>query len=283
MKITTRRQFSSDDIQAFSADAKIGLLATVDADGHPHITLITTLSARNDRELVFGQFCEGASKENVRQRPRVAFAVVDRQRRMWRGTATWKREARSGPEYDAYNQKPLFRYNAYFGIHTVHYLDLEEVEGPVALSVPRLVLGVAHAAVVRPLAKRSERERVLRPWAQELFDRMDALKFLAYRGSDGWPRLLPAVPCLAVGSSRLVMDHGEWGTELCSLPNGAPVGVLALSMKMESVLAQGALFPRCGLPGLRHGLVTITQVYNSMPPQQGLIYPRTPLRAVEVF
>jgi hypothetical protein len=275
-----RSAFTPGDQAAFAVDAKIGLLATLDPDRQPHVTLITSLAARTPTELMWGQFCEGASKDNLRARPQAAFLVLDQQKRAWRGTATWTREARSGEDHLEYNRKPLFRYNAYFGIHTVHYMQLREVEGPTPVSVPRLVAGWVHARGVAALARRREPERVMRPWAEGMFNRPDVLKFLAYRGQDGWPRLVPALPCASAGSGRLVLGRGAHdGDEVASLPNGAPVAVFALSLKLESVLVQGPLIPGRGLPGLRHGVVTITQVYNSMPPQQGLVYPRGPLEA----
>jgi len=279
----TRTAFTPEDQAAFAVDAKIGLLATLDPDGQPHVTLITSLAARTPTELMWGQFCEGASKDNLRARPQAAFLVLDQQKRAWRGTATWTHGARSGEDHLEYNRKPLFRYNAYFGIHTVHYMALREVEGPAPVSVPRLVAGVVHARAVAPLCGKRERERVLRPWAQAMFDRPDVLKFLAYRGADGWPRLVPAIPCAAAGSGCLVLARGAWGDELAALPNGAPVAVFALSLKLESVLVQGSLLANRGLPLARHGVVSITQVYNSMPPQQGLVYPQAPLEAVREF
>jgi len=43
------------------------------------------------------------------------------------GKVRWTHEVRAGEDYELYNHKPMFRYNAYFGIHTVHYLDLVEL------------------------------------------------------------------------------------------------------------------------------------------------------------
>ena len=31
---------------------------------------------------------------------------------------------KTGADFEWYNNIPMFRYNAYFGIHTVHYMDL---------------------------------------------------------------------------------------------------------------------------------------------------------------
>ena len=63
MKI--KHEFNQSDIQAFEPENKIGILATVNEQNQAHITMITTLQARNSKELVWGQFSEGISKVNI--------------------------------------------------------------------------------------------------------------------------------------------------------------------------------------------------------------------------
>ena len=47
---------------------------------------------------------------------------------------------KEGPEYERYNEIPMFRYNTYFGINTVHYLDLIETSASRELPMPQIVL-----------------------------------------------------------------------------------------------------------------------------------------------
>ena len=62
-------------------------------------------------------------------------------RYVWRGKAQFSHTATSGPEYENYNHLPMFRYNAYFGVHTVYYLNLVELVGREKL--PMLTVGFA--------------------------------------------------------------------------------------------------------------------------------------------
>jgi len=267
----TAPQLDAAAIQAFGSDSKIGLLATVDPGGLPHVSLITTLQAADPARLTFGQFCEGASKRNVRRDPRAAFVVMGLDRHLWRGTACWTGAASEGPEFEAYNRKPLFRYNSYFGIHTVHFLDLRSVGPREALSLPRIAAGGLAATAARPvLARRGLAEAPLHPWACGLANRLDSLKFVSWVGADGYPRLVPAVPADAADPGRLVLVATAYGRELAEAPVGGPVAVFILSLKMESVLVGGRLSPwRAGL-----ATVEIDRVYNSMPPKQGPVWPR---------
>ena len=118
MTKTKLATFSADDIQALQPAMKIGLLATVNPEGLPHLTLLASLRANTPTQLTFGQFIEGTSKGFLRQNPRAGFLVMTLDKNLWRGKATFTHTARQGPEFDLYNNQPMFRYNAYFGVHT---------------------------------------------------------------------------------------------------------------------------------------------------------------------
>jgi hypothetical protein len=79
--------------------------------------MISTLKASSATQLSFGQFMEGRSKAYLRQNPKAGWLVMTLDRQIWRGSASFTHTARSGADYDFYNNSPLFRYNAYFGIH----------------------------------------------------------------------------------------------------------------------------------------------------------------------
>jgi hypothetical protein len=115
--------FSAADLQSFAVPMKIGLLATVNPQGLPHLTLISTLQGSAPQTVTWGQFTEGLSKRHVRQNPRTGFMIMTLDKRLWRGKATWTRVAKTGPEFEMYNNQPMFRYNSYFGIHSVYHGD----------------------------------------------------------------------------------------------------------------------------------------------------------------
>ena len=55
-------RFAEDEMKHFEPEAKVGLIATVNPEGLPHITLITALQAKTPTELIWGQFSEGKAK-----------------------------------------------------------------------------------------------------------------------------------------------------------------------------------------------------------------------------
>ena len=268
---------SKADIQAFEPEAKIGLLATVGAEGHPHLSLITTLQAKTAIELTWGQFCEGESKKNVRHNPNTAYVVMNADKRVWRGMARWTHEEKSGEDYERYNQLPMFRYNSYFGIHTVHYMDLVGALPAESLSVPAVAAGAVYAKAARRLARSGRGGAVINAWSVDHVNKLDTLKFLAYVREDGFPWVIPVVPAATADSRRIVFAHTAFRKELEVVPDGATVAIFALNMQMESVLLRGTYGgTRAGL-----GIVDIDWVYNSMPPQPGQIYPRQPVKPVQ--
>jgi hypothetical protein len=275
--------FSDADILALKPAMKVGVLATVDPQGLPHLTMISTLMACGASEVAWGQFMEGQSKAFVRQNPRTAFLIMTLDRQIWRGKADFQRTAAAGPEYDFYNNTPLFRYNAYFGVHTVFYMSLLAHTGRLALPMNRVAFAAVQTLLARSLSPRREAKAVLNPWTCGFFNKIDNLKFLSYVGADGYPVIIPAIQAQALDRQRIVFSLGAFGGELAQIPAGAPLAVFGLALSMEDVLVRGTFQGVRRMCGVRCGVVEVDWVYNSMPPVPGQIYPPLELKPVREF
>lgn len=272
-----------DDIKAFEPEAKIGLLATINPEGRPHLTLITSIRAKTTNKLMWGQFTVGLSKIHVQNNPKTAFLVLTMDKRLWRGKARWTHLAREGEDYQLYNNQPMFRYNAYFGINTVHYMDLVETKGQEKLPMARLMVSSILTKIARSSRLNALETQVLKPWAQNLFNNLGNLKFLAHMDDDGYPTIIPLIQCQAADSRTLIFSPIAYSAELVRLTPGRPAAIFGLTMKMEDVLVRGTFigFERRSL--IKVGRLDIDWVYNSMPPKQGQIYPRQELRPIKDF
>ncbi|MDP8223147.1 MAG: hypothetical protein P9L99_07300 [Candidatus Lernaella stagnicola] len=281
--MTVHTSFSPEEIKTFEPVEKVGLLATINAEGEPHVSLITTLQAKTPTEVIWGQFTEGLSKRHVLDNPHTAFLILTLDRQLWRGRALYRRFAKEGEDYTMMNEKPMFRYNTYFGIHTVHYMDLVDHTGRAALPLARIVPASILTRLAKSGAKTSAADRILNPWSEALINRLDALKFLVAVGDDGFPWIVPLLQCQAADSRRLAFSTFAYNDELKQLKPGATVTVLSLTMQMESVLTRGVFrgFDRHRLVEL--GTIDIDWVYNSMPPKMGQIYPPVPVETVVDF
>src|SRR5512147_3053757 len=94
------KAFSEEEMQAFEPAMKIGLLATINPQGQPHLTLISSLKAGSLATVTFGQFIEGLSKQYVRENPNTAFLIMTLDRQLWRGKARWTHAETSGSDFD---------------------------------------------------------------------------------------------------------------------------------------------------------------------------------------
>ncbi|MDO9514545.1 MAG: pyridoxamine 5'-phosphate oxidase family protein [Syntrophales bacterium] len=276
-------RFDIHDMKEFEPEAKVGLIATINPEGLPHITLITALQAKTPSQIIWAQFSEGMSKKNVRANPRTAFLIMTLDKALWRGKATWKSSAREGEDYEMFNGKPMFRYNSYFGIHTVHYMDLVETYGREGLPLAHIAAASLLTMAARSGARTGAESPILKPWGEALFNGLSSLKFIAWVGEDGFPNLTPLLQCRASDSRRLVFSTAAYGRELKAIKEGSPVAVFGLTMDMEDILIRGIFTGFGRYRGIRLGAIDIGWVYNSMPPTPGQIYPEVKVERVVSF
>jgi hypothetical protein len=276
-------EFSSTDIQALEPVMKVGLLATVNAQGLPHLTLISSLQASTPTQVVWGQFTEGLSKEFIRQNPKAGFLVMTLDRQLWRGKGTFTHTAQQGPEFERFNNTPMFRYNAYFGVHTVYYLDLVAHSGQQALPMGQIVMAAVRTLMARALSRKLHTTGALNAWTQGLMNKLDNLKFLAYVGPDGYPEIVPVIQAQAADPNHVIFSTGAYGPELKAIPDQATLAIYALSLDMETALLRGQFLGISRTGAIRCGSVRVDWVYNPMPPTPQQVYPQVALEAVTTF
>lgn len=281
--MNTLTQFSADDIQRLQPSMKVGLLATVNPQGLPHLTLISTLMASSPQTVVWGQFMEGNSKAHVRTNPKTGFLIMTLDKHIWRGRANFTHTAREGKDYDFYNNTPLFRYNAYFGVHTVYYMDLVAHSGRQPLPMNQIIFAAVQTLLARSLPARRSVLPVLNPWTQAFFNKLDNLKFLSYIAADGYPVIIPLIQAQARDRQHLIFSTAVYGDELRAIPPASPVCVFDMALSMEDVLVRGTFEGIRSVAGLACGTVKVDWVYNSMPPKPVQIYPEVELQAVREF
>jgi len=251
-------------VKMMDCDSKVGVLATKDESGYPHLSFISSVQALNEQSLTFGQFSAGLSKRFILDQPRVGFLVLSADKRYLSGNATYTHNANTGREFDLYNNKPLFRYNSYMGFYRIFYLNLERISALKPLPMGAIVFGAILSRVKALFCKKNERN-ALPLVGQQLFSQLDSLKFLCYYDASGEAVLLPVVQATSAGSDRIALCGVPFGRELKKIPDGAKASILCLNLKMESVLVKGMY---------HDGLLEIERVYNSMPPKMEYVYPR---------
>jgi hypothetical protein len=277
------KEFSAQDIQDLLPAMKVGILGTVTPEGLPHLTLITTLMASDANTVVWGQFMEGMSKKHVQKNPKTGFMIMSLAKDFWRGKADYLNTSKSGKDYEFYNNTPLFRYNAYFGVHIVHYMKLIAQTGKHPLPMGKIIPAAIMTMVVKALLPKKAGAQVLNRWSKAFFDKIDNLKFLGYVGADGYPVIIPLIQAQSLDAEHMVFSFGAFGDELERIPAYTPVALFGMALTMEDVLVRGTYQGSKRVLGMKCGVVQLDYAYNPMPPKPLQIYPEVPLEAVQEF
>lgn len=275
--------FSDADMVAFQPTIKIGLIATINEQGLPHLSLISSLQANGPTQLIWGQFTEGLCKRFVRQNPKTGFLIMTLAREFWCGRADFTHTASQGPEFDMYNNTPMFRYNAYFGVHTVYFMDLVSQTGRQRLPMAKIVRAALQTAIGRLGTHKLAARPVLNLWTRQLLNKIDNLKFLAYVGADGYPVIVPVIQAQAAGRQHVIFALAAFRPELLQIPTGASLALLGMTLEMEDVLLRGRFEGIRRVGGVNCGVLEVDWVYNPMPPKPQQIYPEVSVKPVRVF
>ncbi len=259
------KKFNEQTIQLLKNDSKIGILMTSDAEHFPHLTLISSIQALGDSKLTWGQHCVGLSKKFIIDRPDCAFMALNADYQYVSGRARFDHIEKTGEVFDEYNNKPLYRYNSYFGFHTIFFMNLLEVTDIKNLQVPKIAVG-ALMSRVKALFVSQSGKKALNLCAKGLFSQLDGLKFLGYFTEDGKPEIIPVIQAGPAGTDRIAFCGFPFGSEVEKIPEKSKVAVFAVNLKLQSVLIKGTY--------TKKGVVDIERVYNSMPPKMEYIYPR---------
>jgi len=271
---------SEEDYAKMSSDGKIGLVATIDDEGCPHITFLSSLQPNGQDRVTVGQFCEGLSKKFFKERKKIGFLIFSAQMEIWSGRAEYEKTETTGPEFDMYNNKPLFRYNSYFGIGKVHYFKIVSLSDKTVLKMGNIIQGALKTRLVAPFHGKSEK-KALNPIASALFQQIGGLKFISYVDKDGYPVIVPIIQAANAGTDRIVFSSSPFKKEILAIPEHSKAAILFVNLGMESVLAKGTFTKMSGL--IKHGQLNIERVYNSMPPFAGYVYPKVPIQKVTEF
>jgi hypothetical protein len=233
--------------------------------------------------MVWGQFAEGLSKDNILQNPKTGWLILSLDKFCWRGKAVFTHTSTSGPEFDFFNNTPLFRYNSYFGIHRVYYMDLLEQTGKLALPMGSIISAEIKSIIARTISPAKSKLLILNQWTKTLIDKLDNLKFLSYIAEDGYPVIIPVIQAQTNGSDRILFSAGAFGEDIARIPPGASLAFFCMSFAMEDVVVRGTFQGLKRKAGFLCGEMDIEWVYSPMPPVAGQVYPPTEISPVMEF
>ena len=281
--LSFRKEFDENNQKAFGNGKKTGLLCTVAPDGYPHISLISSISVKNKKTLMWGQFSQGLSKEYIKDNAKTGFLVVSPDRFWWTGKALYTGSTVKGEDFNSFIESPLFCSNSSDGFGTVHYEDLFDVSAGEKLPSFKISFGFflsgriknsvqKNVAFLKPAHEQGDSKiEKMPPYGIKLACTPKSLKFAAYIDTNGYPRIYPCMQGLAADANRMVFSSVPYGDLLKQIPQGAKTAVFLANQEQENLLLQGRWFNTVKGDRLKNSLLEIDKVYNSMLPASGYI------------
>ncbi len=239
-------------------------LATLDAEGIPNVVPITSLEAADESTIIFGELMIWKTRRNLESNPRVCIAVMTPSLRGWVIQGDFQEFQRSGPYVDRIMSGDFFRYNAYSGIRSAGVIRARRVVREFAMSRGGVLLAVARARWAARWRRRPGEGAAMPPPVREKFARLQAAKFLAYLGPDGYPDIVPALSLTPAGDRALVFAGSAAGLE-----RRAAVAAAVLSAEPVAYQVKGRfLGMERGVAG-SVGAIEVLEVYSGSPPLPG--------------
>ena len=259
----------------------VKLIGTVDDHDYPHITLLICTKAVSPKVIKWGQFTQGRSKRNILKNPRQCafFMSASIPYKFIQVKMDLDRVSVEGDDAADLNAQDLLRYNTYIRIEKVYFNKIHSCSPIRPLSLLGIIKGIiVNAFGIGGLHSDKKDER-LPLFGKKLFKDPISPKFIGYVDiDDGYPVILPCLQARQVDRNVIAFPYTQFKPELEKLKKGQKLAFFGLSMELTSILVKGTLIDWKKSRGVRYAFVNIEEVYNSMPPVAGVIYPELETR-----
>ncbi len=266
--IQTTPRIADEDIPKFRPELMVKLLATIDEQQHPNLVLIISLEARDNETVMFGEFITGKSKRNLELNSKCATAFMTLANEFWAIKGDFTDWAYEGPDYEYYNEKPLFKNNAYTGIARVAHINVKEVFSKRNVKLQRPLLRVLKG--FKKETAPSGSTEILPAMVDKIFRGPSNLKYLAFVDADGYPLIIPTMHLLPAEGSRLIFTPADYKEDIDRIKVGT--FVTTYTLYIEELLSYQVKGTYQGLQTYQDtevGVINIEEVYCTMPPKAG--------------
>ena len=277
-------KFSKDGMELSDLDVGLKLLATIDPRGWPHITMISFNRAKTPEQVVWGEFTVGTSKRNVLQNPKQGAFYMNAVMpfKFLQAKITFDHRVKGGEDCDHFSRGQMLRYNTYMNVEKAYYNFVKAVTLVMDLEVLAIAKGLILNLFAKRKAKDSNAENKMPLLGYDLYNNPFNPKFISFLDpDDGYPLIVPCFQIRAPDRSKLIFPYSQFKEDLEKLKEGAHVStfaVIADEIELINLVIQGTFSGTQKFGGVKCGIIEIDEVYNSMPPVAGVIYPKLKTR-----
>ncbi|MHA1265036.1 MAG: hypothetical protein ACTSRS_07340 [Candidatus Helarchaeota archaeon] len=274
-------KFSEDAYNLSQIEIAAKFVATIDKRGWPHITFIAANRAKTPTQVVWGQFTEGTSKQNVLRNPKQGILMMTAEMpfQFIQVKVDFDYLTHEGEDIEKFSRMEFIRYNTYLNIHTVYYNIVKAVTPVRNLSILGILRGILANIIGGGGPKAKDPTTKLPSVAFQLFNAKIGPKFISYVDpTDSYPVIIPCFQLRAPDRSRLAFTLSQFKEDLLHIPPEAPVAAFAMNFETISNHVNGIFTGFQKSRGITYGIIEIEEVYNSMPPLAGVVYPQIQTR-----
>ena len=253
------------------------LIATIDEDEGLRITMIANNRAINNEFVKWGQFTEGISKKNILKNPKQAilFMTAEMPFNFLQIKADYDYCSTEAVDAEEFNQTDLMRYNVYMRVYKTYFNKIKEAGKIRNISLLGIIKGIIVNLFGKRKFKTGKIEERLPKFGMKLFNGPIFPKFIAYIDpKDGYPIIIPCFQARAIEHKTIIFPLTQFKQDLKMIPEDVKVAVFVMDFELETLMVKGSYK---GIKNNR-GIIDIEQVYNSMPPKAGYIYPELDVR-----
>ena len=257
---------SGDVREALAGDMTPKFLATLGPSGQPNCVPVITICPYDDDTLVFGEFMLNKSRDNLLGCDKVGVAVITESLHAWSLKGTFLGFETTGPRVEFVNQLPTLRYNAYTSIRSAGLIRVEDVSAEHTASRLSVLTDYLAVRALAPLFRRGVREDKAMPrQVAEKFSRISAVRAIAHRDHDGYPRAFPVMTCVPVHPARLLLAGSLFRACQAGITPGAGLAASVLTMDPIAYQVKGVY------AGATRGIgaMDIRESYSASPPLVG--------------
>ena len=253
------------------------LLGTIDEKGWPHLTFIASNRAKTDKQLVWGQFLQGNSKQYIQDNPKHGYLLmsINMPFKMVQIKANFTHTLNSSEDLDSLNTGEDMRYSTTMRFYKAFYNDIIAASQLQKISIIKLLKSIILSKIGKGgLKSNKNAEPRLDKFGKVIFKGALNPKFIAYLDpKDGYPIIVPCFQAFSHDHTKLVFSPSLFKEQLSIIPKDSKVAVFGMTMDFVAHVVKGTFLGFEKHRGVNLGIIDIEEVYNSAPPLPGLIYP----------
>ncbi len=258
-----------EDIPKFLPEVMVKLLATSDENGKPNLAFIASLYAKDPKTVIFADFMWGKTNVNIDQgNHKVASAFMDLGLNFWNIPGDFTHWETSGETFEYFNNRSIFKYNAYSGISRAGFINIHHVDRQ-KINILKLAGSLVKSVIAKGAVKNSHEIDKLNRLTFNHFNKLLTLKYITYLQEDGYPTIIPVIALKPADKGRVYFPISPFKKEILEIPENVEIACLGLSLKIIMFQIKGKYKGIKKFRGIKLGIIDIEEVYNSLPPLTG--------------